>query len=95
MEIELSELRAIISKEIDNLERMGYDPIEIPVDYYWNIPKELLYDPYKEPHTFDVGQLSFDWQELKNTLRGKRDPLTYHFVWLAAILRAIGEHTVG
>ena len=95
MDIELSELKAIFLKEIDHLEKIGYEKIEIPVDYYWNIPQEIRYDPYKKPEKLDLGQLSDDWQELQKTLRGEREPLTYELVWLSAILRAIGEHTSG
>lgn len=95
MEITLSELKAVFLQEVNHLEELGYEKIEIPVDYYWNIPQDLIYDPYNEPKNLDMGQLSDDWQELQKTLRGDRDPLTYDLVWLSTILRAIGEHTLG
>lgn len=95
MEITLAELKAVFLQEVDHLENLGYETIEIPVDYYWNIPQDVRYDPYKEPKKLDLGQLSDDWQELQKTLRGDRDPLTYDLVWLSTILRAIGEHTLG
>ena len=95
MEINISELKAIFLREIEHLEELGYEKLEIPVDYYWNIPHEVRYDPYQEPKQLNLGQLSEDWEWLKQTLDGKREPLTYDLVWLSTILRAIGEHTPG
>ena len=95
MNIELSELKAIFLVEIGHLEELGYKRIEIPVDYYWNIPKDVRYDPTNEPHNLDLGQLSDDWQELQKRIRGDNDPITYDLVWLSTIIRAIGEHTLG
>ena len=95
MDITLSELKAVFMKEVDHLEEMGYEKIEIPVDYYWNIPQDVRYDPYKKPENLDLGQLSDDWQELQKTIREERDPIAYDLVWLSTILRAIGEQIVG
>ncbi len=95
MDITLSELKAILLKELDHLEDMGDKTIEIPVDYYWNIPQDVRYNPYKEPEKFDIGQLSDDWQELQKILRGDRDPVIYDLVWLSTVLRAIGEQSLG
>jgi hypothetical protein len=95
MEIVLTDLRVIFLKEIENLEKMGYEKIEVPVDYYWNIPRDLRYDPIKTPAALDIGQLSDDWQELQKIKRGVREPLAYHLVWLSKILEAIGEFTLG
>ncbi len=94
MEIALSELKAIILKEIDNLEQQGYAKIEIPVNYYWNIPEDTRYDPYKTPAEFDLGLLSDDWDGLQAILRGDREPVAFDRVWLSTILRAIGENTL-
>lgn len=32
-------------------------------DYYWEISPDEIYDPYKEPENFTLGQLSDDMQE--------------------------------
>ncbi len=95
MNIELSELKAIFLLEINHLEELGYEKIEIPVDYYWNIPQNVRYDPYKEPDNLDLGQLSDDWQDLQKIIRGENDPVAYDLVWLSTILRAIGEQAFG
>ncbi len=95
MNIELSELKAIFLLEINHLEELGYEKIEIPVDYYWNIPQDVRYDPYKEPHILDLGQLSTIPQGLQKIIRGANDPVAYDLVWLSTILRAIGEQALG
>lgn len=95
MEISLSELKAIFLNEIDHLEKLGYEQVEIPFEYYWNIPQEVRYDPYQEPKQFTLGQLSDNWEGLKQILEGERDPVVYDLVWLSTILRAIGEHALG
>lgn len=95
MNIALSELKAIFLKELDHLEQLGYDQVEITVDYYWNIPQNVRYDAYIEPQNFDLGSLSDDWKGLKQIYDGRRDPIAYDLVWLSSILRAIGEHTLG
>jgi hypothetical protein len=74
---------------------MGYNEIEIPVDYYWNVPQGVRYDPHKEPQNLDLGQLTDDWQELQKVLQGDREPFAFDLVWMSTILRAIGEHSLG
>lgn len=93
MQIELKELHLVCEKLLLYLEAQGVEQLHLPVDYYWNIPKKEVYDPYKKPSTLDIGQLTDDWQELRKMLTSEDQPLAYHFVWLAAILRALGEFT--
>ena len=95
MEIALSELKAVYLKELDHLEKLGYEQVNIPVEYYWNIPQEARYDPYQEPKQLTLGQLSDDLEGLKQVLEGKRDPVAYDLVWLSTILRVIGEQVLG
>jgi len=95
MEINLDDIRTIFEKLIKHLEKIGVNTVSIPVDYYWNIPNDVVYDPYNEPTKFDMGQLSDDWRELQKLLDDDREPVGYHLVWLAAVLKAIGEFTIG
>lgn len=94
MQIEVQQLRAVTEKLLSHLEDRKVEFVEIPTDYYWNIPCEQLHDPYQQPTELDMGQLTDDWKELQKLLTTEGQPLTYHLVWLAAILRAIGEDIV-
>jgi hypothetical protein len=72
----------------------GHEFVPLPHDYYWSIPKEALYNPYSQPSELTLGQLSDDLEELKRIDNGKAEPLSFALVWLAAVIRAIGEETV-
>ena len=65
--------------------------VTIPDDYYWDVPMALRYDPYQEPHEHTIGQLSADLQELDRMMSGDRPMIGYGLVWLAAVLRRVGE----
>ncbi|MUL36522.1 hypothetical protein [Gloeocapsopsis dulcis] len=94
MQVTVSELRAVSEQLFLHLERKGYSSVELSADYYWNIPKELRYNPYEEPKELDLGQLTDDWANLCNVLEGKTDPLGYALVWLSTVLRAVGETVI-
>jgi hypothetical protein len=92
MSIRVAELRLISEKLFAYLEDQGVESFDTAVDYYWDIPKEQMYNPYQNPFELDLGQLTDDWYELQKLLDPERQPVVRDFVWLAAILRAIGEH---
>jgi len=43
----------------------------------------------------DSRHQSDDWNELQRIVRGESAPIAYALVWLAAILRRVGEQAVG
>lgn len=91
MEVILDDLQEIFEVLLQNIREKGVESVFLDIDYYWNVPQDQIYDPYNKPDELDLGQLSDDWQELKRVIQAKKEPLGYHLVWLAAILRAIGE----
>jgi hypothetical protein len=94
MQIEIAKLNSVTNLLFDHLKELGIDTIEIDNDFYWNIPKSQLYDPYNEPKELDLGQLSDDWNDLQKVISGNMDVVSYNFIDLAAILKAIGEKVV-
>jgi hypothetical protein len=92
MEINLDDLHEISDRLIQNVKEKGINSINLEVDYYWNIPQHQLYNPYQRPIDLNMGQLSDNWHELRKLLQSQKEPLGYHLVWLAAILRAVGEN---
>ena len=94
MEIKMDDLQKICDRLIQNVIEKGIESITLDVDYYWNIPQNQLYNPYQQPTDLDIGQLTDDWDELKKILQSQKETLGYHLVWLAAILRAVGEKVV-
>lgn len=93
MKINSAQLRQAFEVLISHIEAHGETTIELPWDLYWDLPRESLYDPYKEPNNFDLGQLTDDWQELEKIVVGEMPPVGYALVWLSSILRAVGENS--
>ena len=91
MDVSLSELRAAANAVLSHLEQCGTTSVTIPDDYYWDVAKEHRYDRYKVPRVHTGGHLPADLQALQRMARGERPMTGYGLVWLAAILRRIGE----
>ena len=94
MNVKVSELRAVSDLLFTYLEESGRMEFDVREDYYWEISKEEVYDPYKEPKDLTMGQLSDDWSRLEAILKGESPPIGYALVWLSAILRIVGEKSV-
>jgi hypothetical protein len=90
MTIDICELRSILTLLLDSTEEYG-SQIEVSADYYWDVPKEARYDTYDSPPELTIGQLSDDWNELQRIRHGQSPAIPYALVWLAAVIRRIGE----
>lgn len=90
MTIDIGELRSIVAVLLDSAEECGKQ-IDVSADYYWDVPKESRYDTYDPPPELTIGQLSDDWNELQRIRRGQTPAIPYALVWLAAVIRRIGE----
>ncbi len=91
MTISTTELRNIFDRLVTKLEAEGHQTIELTQDYYWDIQAPARYKMYETPGNPSIGQLSDEWSSLQRVLNGESEPLNYNLIWLAAILRAIGE----
>jgi len=94
MNVKVTELRLIADQLFTHLEETGRGEFEVSEDYYWAISKEEIYNPSKDPEDMTLGQLSDDWNELNAIQKTESPPIAYALVWLAAILRNIGENSV-
>ena len=95
MKIRCVDLRRIAEVLLGHLEEVGQDEFEIDKDFYWEVPSSNRYDQYDEPVDLTAGQLSDDWSELEGILSGAKEPIGYGLVWLASILRVLGEDAKG
>ena len=91
MDINIKELQIIANLLFEHLQKAGQQTVNLPFDFYWSIPKEAKYNPYQQPTFFTIGQLSGDINELKSVIQGNKEPIGYGLVWLASIIRAVGE----
>lgn len=91
------ELRAVFARLMDHVESLGYTEVNFSHDYYWDFSSQERYAVESSPERPEpvVGQLGDDLEMLQQVLLGsKREPLSYDLVYLAAVLRAIGEELV-
>ncbi len=92
LKINLSELEKTLSILLEELRRREGETVGLgPVDYYWAIGPEELYDPYREPTRFTLGQLSDDIGEISRVAGEETPPVARDLVKLSAILAAIGH----
>ncbi|WP_306356422.1 MULTISPECIES: hypothetical protein [unclassified Nocardia] len=92
--VPLAELRRAFELAIAHAEAaVGTQSVTLDQDYFWSIPPEQVYDVYNRPSDLTVGQLSESWQHLSDLLAHEDRALGYHLVWLADVLRAIGQST--
>jgi len=94
MQVSTADLRQVINVLLNHLDETDRSRITINKDFYWSITDVLRYDLTQPPKAFSVGQLTDDWRELQRMTDGGSEPIAYGFVWLASILRAIGEESV-
>ncbi len=74
--------------------------IDIPDDdYYWSIADDKKYNPAEIPIDFDLGQVSFDWDELiklkEEADKAGRFPISYHLGCIAEIFNVIKKNGSG
>ncbi len=92
LHVSLAELRRSVDLLLRHVEAAAAgDAVIINQDHFWSIPADELYDVSKEPIDLTIGQLSESWQHLRNLLADQDRIVGYHLVWLADILRAIGQ----
>jgi hypothetical protein len=95
MRVTVEELRTAFDRLVEHLETTGQEAFEIEDDFYWDVPCEVRYDPYQKIDGATLGQLTDDWSEVQSMLGGRRPPLGYGLVWLASVLRRVGEKATG
>lgn len=94
-QVTVAQLKVAADLLLSHLESSGVKTIEITDDFYWDVPASRRYDQYDEPTQHTVGQLSEDLSELQRMLAGETPALGYGLVWLAALLRRVGETSTG
>jgi len=95
MKVSTDELRGAALALLRHLDESGQKEFEIDEDFYWDVPADKRYSPYDEPKELTIGQLSDDWSEVALMTHGSRETVAYGLVWLAAVLRRVGEKAIG
>lgn len=96
MKIDLRVLRRALNECLDHVESLAGSEIEVgDIDFYWNVPREALYEVASLPGELTLGSLEDDWDATVQVANGTNDPIAYHLVWAAALLRAVGDEVAG
>ncbi|MEU8464539.1 hypothetical protein [Streptomyces sp. NPDC029003] len=93
LQIPLDRLRHVFELALQHIEASAGSTVALERDYFWSVPGDELYDVPNEPRTITIGQLSESWQHLEDLLADPDRVVGYHLVWLADVLRAIGQDT--
>ncbi|MDT0453632.1 hypothetical protein [Streptomyces hesseae] len=95
LQIPLVQLRNVFDAVIRHMEASAGHTVALRNEYFWSVPGDGLYDVLNEPKVLTIGQLSESWQHLEDLLVHQDGALGYHLVWLADIIRAIGQDATG
>ncbi|MDX3770705.1 hypothetical protein OG963_02705 [Streptomyces sp. NBC_01707] len=94
LQIPLDRLRNAFELALQHIEASAGSAVALEHDYFWSVPGDELYDVANEPRTITIGQLSESWQHLEDLLSDPNRAVDHHLVWLADVLRAIGQPAV-
>lgn len=88
MEVNLKELEQILHLLLLDFQRRNGNEMELKNDYYWDIDSRELYNPYEEPKNISLGQLTDDWETLKNSVKS-HNLIPYDIKRVSNILKAL------
>jgi hypothetical protein len=91
MKVNVEMLEKIATLLLTKLRESKGSEIDLKNDFYWAISSEDLYNPYVEPKSITLGQLSDDIEELSR-LEGSDDTaIAYDLKRLSTILEALSN----
>lgn len=94
LEVPVAVLRKAAEVLLDRVEEVAGDSVMLDVDMFWEIPSGARAKVYEEPREFTIGQLSESLVNIQQVVRDPSDAVSFGLVWLADLLRAIGEQIV-
>src|SRR4029450_2259796 len=93
--IPTGELRRVFEILLTHVARGSEDELAIGKDYFWSVPSPAMYEVHTEPNALTIGRVSESWGNLEAMLQDESKLIGYGLVWLADVLRALGDHAVG
>jgi len=96
LKIDVDQLEQALKTLVDELRKKKGKIINIeqPIDYYWSIAGNDLYNPYENPTELTLGQLSDDLEEMNRIASKKSEPVSYDFVKMSSVMAMLGHKTV-
>ncbi len=91
--VDIEELEKYILLLLFKLKSSQGNLIEMKEDY-WDISSAELYNPYEEPKTISLGQLSDDINELKRLLDSEEEAIPYDLKRIGEIFKYLGQNII-
>ena len=91
MNVAIDRLRTLTNVLFDHLVKEHGSTVRLEHDYYWQVDAAGRHSMDSQPVAALIGQLSEDWQFLEGMIADGDHIVSYGLVWIASILRAIGE----
>lgn len=91
VQIPIDQLRRALDVAPRHIEVSAGPTVTLKEDLFWSVPVDELYDVGSEPQDLTIGQLSESWQHLEDLLARQDQAVGHHLVWLADVIRAIGQ----
>ncbi|MFI6084705.1 hypothetical protein ACIBBB_27665 [Streptomyces sp. NPDC051217] len=90
VDIPVDKLKSVLDLLVERI-RAGEQVLEINKEAFWSVPPDQAYEIYSEPRDLTIGMLSESWGHLEDMLSDPDRVVGQGFVWLAEVLRAIGD----
>lgn len=92
MKVQLEELRSAFDQLMKYVEETRGASIDLQKDLYWYIPTPEVYNFKSGPTDLVLGSLEDNWEAISKIGRHEKEPLEYALVWMASLLRLLGEY---
>ncbi|WP_328489991.1 hypothetical protein [Streptomyces zaomyceticus] len=91
VQIPIDQLRRALDVALRHIEASAGPTVTLREDLFWSVSADELYSVDSEPLALTIGQLSESWQHVEDLLARQDRAVGYHLVWLADVMRAIGQ----
>ncbi|MBO0513728.1 hypothetical protein [Streptomyces beijiangensis] len=91
VQIPIDQLRRALDVALRHIEASAGPTVTLKEDLFWSVSADEQYSIDAEPQALTIGQLSESWQHLEDLLAHQDRAVGHHLVWLADVIRAIGQ----
>lgn len=87
--VNITDLENITLSLLGKLKQAKGNNIELTYDFYWEINRKDIFDPYSLPEDITLGQISEDWSRLNQLVQNDNDSVIHDLERVAIILKAL------
>lgn len=92
--VSVETMRRAATVLINHLEEKVGEEVILDQDMFWEIPSDQRFNIYEKPHEFTIGQIEDSFSSIEKLANNPESASSYGLVWLADVLRAVGEKIV-